>query len=690
METQERLGRLEDKSAMVAVDTGGTFSDLLAVDPDGVLTIAKTLSTPSDPSRGIFDAIKKGGLDPGAISHFVHGTTVGTNMLIERAGSRVGLLTTRGFRDLLRIQRIDRPESFDLHWIKPRHLVERAMSLEVRERTGAHGEVVEALSEEDVATAVARLKAEGVPAIAVCYMFSFLNSDHERRTRELIHELYPEAYVSISSEVFPQWREYERSSTTVIDVYLKPRIDRYLTNLETELREAGAGAPLIMRSNGGVMTTANAREQPVTMIRSGPAGGVIASLEVGTLLGIDSIMTADIGGTSFDACLIADRRPAMTSSTELEFGIPIATPMLDIRSIGAGGGSEAWIDSGGILKVGPRSAGAEPGPACYGRGGTVATSTDANVVLGRLDPDFKLGGEVQLVEEAARKAVQAVSDQLDMGLEETASGILEIMNSSMAETMRLLTVDQGLDPREFSLIAFGGAGPLHGAYLAEALGMTRVIVPVYPGVFSAAGCLMADTRFDYMKSRITHEDNVDLAIVAADFEELEARAISDFEREGFAESPLLMRSIDIRYSGQNWELEASLPAGQITAESIAEVRRAFDKEHERQFGWFFPESNFELVNFRVVAARTRATVDLPAITTGPAPDPVKTGSIYFDETSGRVDTLIYRRSDLHAENEITGPAIVVEDVSTTLVPPNWTARVEGHGHIIMETSQNGN
>ena len=679
-----------DNSTMVAVDTGGTFSDLLAVDSNGTLTIAKTLSTPKDPSQGIFDVIRKGEVDPSTIRHFVHGTTVGTNMLIERSGSQVGLLTTKGFRDVLRIQRIDRPESFDLHWIKPRHLVERAKSLEIRERIGAHGEVVEALSEEDVVVAVAKLKADGVLAIAVSYLFSFLNSEHERRTREMINKLYPEAYVSISSEVFPQWREYERTSTTVIDVYLKPRIDGYLTNLETDLRKAGTTAPLIMRSNGGVMTTANAREQPVTMIRSGPAGGVIASLEIGALLEIDAIMTADVGGTSFDTCLISAKGPAMTSNTELEFGIPIATPMLDIRSIGAGGGSEAWVDSGGSLKVGPRSAGADPGPACYGRGGTIATSTDANVVLRRLDTEFKLGGEVQLDADAAEQAVQEVSEQLKMGLEETASGILEIMNSSMAETMRLLTVDRGLDPREFSLIAFGGAGPLHGAHLAKALGMTQVVVPVYPGVFSAAGCLMADTRFDYMKSRITHEENVDLAIIANDFAELEDRALVDFKREGF-EAPLhLGRSIDIRYSGQNWELEVPLPSSEIAPEAIAGARAAFDAEHERQFGWYFPESHFELVNFRVIAIQTRSNVTLPPISGGSMPDPIKLSKVYFDETRGRVETAIYRRSNLHAENEFMGPAIVVEDVSTTLVPPGWSARVEDHGHLILKDEQNGN
>ncbi|MBM4437847.1 MAG: hydantoinase/oxoprolinase family protein, partial [Actinobacteria bacterium] len=378
----------------IAVDMGGTFTDLIALDGDGRIRVAKSLTTPKEPSRGIFDTIRKAALAPSDIDHFVHGTTVGTNMLIERRGPRIGLIATAGFRDLLRIQRIVRPESFDLHWQKPRHLVERALSLEARGRIGAHGEEVEPLNEDDVRAAVARLKEAEVRAIAVAYMFSFLNGAHERRTRAIIHELWPEVYVSISSEVFPQWREYERTSTTVIDAYLKPRIDEYLTSLEAELHEHGARGLLIMRSNGGVMTTASAKAEPVTMIQSGPAGGVIASVRLGQMLAIDPLITADIGGTSFDTCLIAKGRPATTTTTELEFGIPIATPMLNIRSIGAGGGSMAWLDPAGILKVGPQSAGAEPGPACYGRGGEAATSTDANLVLGRLDPQFPLGGDV--------------------------------------------------------------------------------------------------------------------------------------------------------------------------------------------------------------------------------------------------------------------------------------------------------
>ncbi len=668
----------------VAVDVGGTFTDLISADPSGNLAVAKSLTTPHNPSHGMFDAIGKAGVDPKAIDYFVHATTVGTNMLIERSGSRVGLLTTRGFRDILRIQRIDRPNSFDLHWAKPRHLVERALSLEVGERIGAHGEVVRPLTEGDVREAISRLKAEGVRAIAVSYLFSFLNPEHERRTRELIRQLYPEAYVSISSEVFPQWREYERTSTTVIDAYLKPRIDEYLSELEDELQSAGSRGLLIMRSNGGVMTTANAKEQPVTMIRSGPAGGVLASLQIGAALGIDSILTADVGGTSFDTCLTSDGSPATTTSTELEFGIPIATPMLDIRSIGAGGGSKAWIDPAGVLKVGPESSGADPGPACYGRGGTAGTPTDANVVLGRLDPDFQLGGDVRIYPDVAEEALRSLGLSLGFELERTASGILEIMNSTMAETMRLLTVDRGLDPREFTLIAFGGAGPLHGPYLAQNLGIKRVIVPMYPGVFSAAGALMADTRFDYMQSRITYSENIDPSVVAGDFAELENRAREDFEREGFDDPPNIVRSIDLRYYGQNWELEVSVPGGEFTDESISEVRRRFDAEHERQFGWNFPESAFELVNFRVVAVRTRSSVEMPALEAGPMPEPVKVAKVYFDEVASYVDSPFFRREALRSGCEFKGPAIIVEPDSTALVPPGWNARVERHGHIIME------
>ena len=668
----------------VAVDMGGTFTDLIATDGDAGLQVAKSLTTPATPSQGIFEALAKAEIDPAAIEYFVHGTTVGTNMLIERRGPRIGLITTQGFRDVLRIQRIVRPESFDLHWRKPRHLVDRALSLEVRERIGAHGEVVQALIEKDVVAAVERLRAEDVKAIAVSYLFSFLNPEHERRTREIVHELYPEAYVSISSDVFPQWREFERTSTTVIDAYLKPRIDEYLTSLEDELHRRGARGLLIMRSNGGVMATATAKAQPVTMIQSGPAGGVIGSLQLGQDLGLDPLMTADIGGTSFDACLVAGGRAAQTTTTELEFGIPIATPMLDIRSIGAGGGSIAWLDAAGLLKVGPQSAGADPGPASYGRGGGEPTSTDANVVLGRLDPAFKLGGDVQLVPEAARTAVERIGSQLGFSAERAAAGILEIMNSNMAETMRLLTIDQGIDPREFTLVAFGGAGPLHGAYLADHLGMQRVVVPPFPGAFSALGALMADTRFDYMQTRITYSENIDVETVQSDFDDLEQRARDDFAREGFGDPPAMQRSLDLRYYGQNWELEVPVAGGAITAADIAAAREAFDAEHDRQFGWSFPESAFEIVNMRLTAIARRREVHLPDIPPGPMPTPVKVGEVYFTEADGLLSTPFYHRDDLRAGNAFTGPAMIVEDDATAIVPPGWSARVEPRGSIILE------
>jgi N-methylhydantoinase A len=673
-------------SISVAIDVGGTFTDLISLDSKGQIDEAKTPTTPADPSQGIFDVLAKAEIDYKAISYFVHGSTVGTNLLIERRGPNIGLIATRGFRDILRIQRVVRPRSFDLHWVKPRHLVERDLSLEVNERIGAHGEVVQPLNEDDVRIAIEHFRKAGITAIAISYMFSFLNASHEIRTRELIHSLYPEAYVSISSDVYPQWREYERTSTTVIDVYLKPRIDDYLTSLESGLQKRGNPNLLIMRSNGGVMTTSSAREQPVTMIQSGPAGGVIASLHIGRLLAIDPLMTADIGGTSFDTSLIEDGQPSTTSTTELEFGMPISTPMLDIRSVGAGGGSLAWIDSAGIMKVGPESAGAIPGPACYGRGGTIATSTDANIVLGRLDPDFQLGGDVQLDPHAARNAVQQLGAELGLGIEQTAVGILEIMNNNMAETMRLLTIDRGLDPREFSLVAFGGAGPLHGAYLAEALGMNQVVIPPSPGAFSALGALMADTRFDYVKTRISYSQHLDFDTINTDFAELEKRASIDFAREGFAEPPKLLRSIDFRYSGQNWELEVAVPNGTITSAVIDDARRRYDTEHNRQFGWSFEDSLCELVNFRVVAVATKADLQLPKIQTGPLPDPIKSMNVHFDESGDPLKTAFYQRSLLTADNKVTGPAIFIEEDATTLVPPGWTARIEAHGSILLQST----
>jgi N-methylhydantoinase A len=648
--------------------------------------VAKTLSTPQDPSQGVFAAIAKLGIDPKAVGYFVLATTVATNLLLERKGAHVGLITTHGFRDVLHIQRIARPRSFDLHWVKPRHLVPRALSLEVGERVDVHGDVVTPLNEDDVRAAIDRLRDEGIEAISVCFLFSFANPHHERRTRELIHSLYPEAYVSISSDVFPQWREYERTSTTVIDAYLKPVIHRYVTALDRDVRERGIRQLLIMRSNGGVMTTATAAENPITMVRSGPAGGAVAAAAISELLGEKNLLTADMGGTSFDASLIVGGIPTSTTTEELEFGIPLATPMLDVRSIGAGGGSEAWIDSAGILKVGPQSAGANPGPVCYGRGGQTPTITDANVVLGRLDPAFPLGGEVQLDTDGARKAVSELGQRLGLDAEATAIGILEIANSSMAQTLRVLSIDKGLEPDHVALVAFGGAGPLHAAALAGQIGIRRVVIPVFPGTFSALGCLMADARFDYMQTCIVYSGRLDLERINKVYADLEERARADFAREGFTDAPSMLRSADVRYYGQNWELEVSMSDGRITETEVSDARRRFDAEHDRHFGWSFPDSAFEIINLRLAAIARRSPVVLQKISEASPPQPVKTGQVYFGETGGYISCPVYNRNDLGAGNELTGPAIITEDNATSLVPPGAHCRIDAYGNILMEVS----
>lgn len=670
----------------VGIDTGGTFTDVVVIDDDGRIAAAKTLSTTHDPSQALFEAMEKTKIDPRAIGYFVFGTTVATNLLVERKGSRVGLVATRGFRDLLRIQREVRPNSFDMHWVKPRHLVSRALSLEVEERVDARGRVVTPLDEDDVREAVDRFRTENVEAIAVAFLFSFANPLHERRTRELINALYPEAYVSISSDVFPQWREYERTSSTAIDAYLKPQIDRYVTALERDVREKGIQEVLILRSNGGVMTPATAREQPITMVQSGPAGGAIAATFLGKLVGEESLLAADMGGTSFDVSLIVGRVPATTTQEELEFGIPISTPMLDVRSIGAGGGSKAWIDGAGILKVGPESAGSNPGPVCYGRGGQTPTVTDANVVLGRIDPEFLLGGEVLLDAKLAREAISQLGQQIGLDVETTAHGILEITNSNMAQTLRVLSVDQGIEPGDLALMPFGGAGPLHAASLAKQLGIHRVVVPVFPGVFSALGALMADAKFNYMQTSVMYSGGLDPERVNQVYAELEGRALVDFTREGFPDAPLLVRSVDMRYYGQNWELEVPLSGGRISGREVVQARANFDLEHERRFGWAFPEAPFEFVNFRLAAIARRSPVVLPTVPEGPLPSPVKIGQVYFKESGGFVPCPIYRRDGLLAGNSMLGPAVVTSDDATVLMPPDSQSRVDAYGNVLMEVS----
>jgi N-methylhydantoinase A len=672
-------------SIRAGVDTGGTFTDLVLYDGDtGELRIAKVSSTPGAPSRAVFESFAKAGVDTATISYFVHGTTVATNALIERKGAAVALLTTDGFRDILRIQRVTRPGHFDLHWVKPKHFVPRSRCIGIPERVLCDGEVLIPLDESRVRDEVARLRdAGGVSAIAVSYLFSFVNPAHEVRTRELIEEVWPGVQVSLSHEVLPRWREYERTSTTVLDAYLKPVMHDYMQQLENTCRERGIGQLLVLRSNGGVMTPAKAKQQPIGLVRSGPSGGIMASAALGRLLGLGDLIACDMGGTSFEACLLPGSEPAFTNREELEYGVPIALTMVDARAIGAGGGSLATVDAAGILTVGPQSAGADPGPACYGRGGVQATVTDANVILGRLSPSFELAGDLAVDVDAAARALDVLAAQLGLSRERVAQGIVDVANSNMAQALRLVSTDRGYDPRDSTLIAYGGAGPLHACELAGALQVGRVLVPVYPGAFSAFGALLADTRFDYTQTRWMRMRDLDVEAANDVFRRLEARAAEDFRHEGFDEAPRLVRSIDMRYVGQNWELDVPVPGGELTADNFAACTRLFEAEHERFYGYSIPGEELELLTFNVAATGTRHTIDLPRLGTGPQPEPRERRGVVFRADEGPVETAVYHRNSFHAGTEIEGPAVVGQVDATTLLPPGSIGRVDEYGNLLI-------
>ena len=669
----------------IGVDTGGTFTDLVAQEVgSGQLSIAKSLSTPGEPSRAIVETLRKGGLLNEDIVSFVHGTTIATNALIERTGAQVALITTYGFRDILSIQRLTRPRAYDLSWVKPKPLVPRSRAFEVHERIDAHGNVVEALDEDTLRCIAEQLHALGIQAVAVSLLFSFLNPMHEIRIGEFLRELVPEVEVSLSHRVFGQWREYERTSTTVIDAYLKPVVREYAVDLERFGRDHRISRLLIMRSNGGAMRPQSAGEHPVSLVRSGPAGGVLAACAIGRLIGQLNLIVADMGGTSFDTCVITDATPTLTSQAELEWGIPIAAPMVDVRSIGAGGGSIAWLDGAGVLKVGPQSAGAVPGPASYGRGGMDATVTDANLLLGRLDAGMPLAGDINLDRTSATEAIGALAAKMQRSPVEVAAGIIRIADSNMAQALRLVSVDRGHDPRGFALIAFGGAGPLHAPGLARLLNISRIIVPVFPGAFSALGCLTADTRFDYQQTRIIPSNRIDLNEISAIFDRLIERAKDDFRREGYEQPPKIQRFVEMRYVGQNWEVEVELPAGADLSEALVQGRKAFEDSHEQRFGWHMPGERSELVNFKIIAAADGPGLVLPEVPAGPLPEPIERRQVYFQEVETFLDTPIFQRSELRRGNRFAGPAIVAELDATVVMPLGWQSEVDRFGNIVLD------
>jgi N-methylhydantoinase A len=676
----------------IGIDVGGTFTDVVLVN-DRTETIhhTKVLTTPEDLTIGVLKGIQKvldlASVGIEEIDHIVHGTTVGTNALIERKGAKTGLITTKGFIDVLEIGRFQRPKEglYDIMVDNPDPLVPRYLRKGVEERINSKGEVIKPLNEESVREAVEFLISGGVESIAVSLLFSFMNPAHERRVREIIKEMNPDIYVSLSSEIAPEFREYERTSTTVLNAYLQPILERYIDNLASKLeREYGIEDLRIMLAHGGIMPAETAKQHAVTIVNSGPVGGVLAGTFIGSLTGSQNIITVDMGGTSFDICLIEKGVPVVTTEGKFE-GYPVKVPIVDVNFIGAGGGSIAWIDKAGMLNVGPESAGADPGPACYGRGGDRATVTDANVVLGRISPESFLGGEMKLDLALAKKVVSDLASKIDMGVEEAAMGILRVADAKMEKGISVSSTEKGYDLREFTLIAFGGAGPLHAVQIAADLKIPLVIIPPLPSDFSAFGLLVADIKHDYVKSYIVGEDDVDFELLQKYFGELESQGIEQLLKEGIREKEMEIRwTMDMRYLGQSYELNIPIERGlKFTEETFKEIVKRFHEEHQRKYEYSSKDEKVEIVNLRVTAIGKTPEIKLKKLEKG-SRDP---GQAFKEERDvyfkGFVNVPVYSRELLLAGNILQGPCVVEEKFSTTIIHEGAKGVVDDYGNIVI-------
>ncbi len=660
----------------VGVDTGGTFTDLVLLQ-EGKIRVHKILSTPDDPSQAILQGLANLRMAEN-LHALVHGSTVATNAVLERKGVRTGLITTAGFRDVLEIGRQTRPKLYDLRVQKEPPLVPRALRFEVIERLNELGEVLIPLDETSLKAAIEQLLEANVEAIAICLLFSFANAAHERK---LAGEARAAGfYVSASYEVLPEFREYERASTVVLNAYVGPLIDRYLARLEESLPRHTSLR--IMQSNGGSISNATARREAARTLLSGPAAGVVGAAFVAEASGFKRAITLDIGGTSTDVALFDG---AIVETTDGKIGgYPIKLPMIDINTVGAGGGSIAWFDLGGALRVGPGSAGAVPGPAAYGRGGTEPTVTDANVVLGRLIPEAFLGGSMSLDAAQAHTAVAAIAERLGASPEQAALGIIRIVNANMEAAIRVISVERGFDPRNFILVAFGGAGPLHACELAAALQIPKVLIPATPGVLSALGMLVADIIKDYVRTiMIPAEEAQDRVEMV--FAELEQQGQADLAREGFApEQVTLERFLDLRYVGQSYEIVVPFDA------EVTEAVANFHAAHERRFGYNNPRERVQVVNVRVKAHSSPARPVLEKIDAGTHKTltPKAFRLVIFNPADATPqDTAVYAREELMPGLSFAGPAIVTQYDTTTVLPPGWLAEIDAYGNIIAGMQQ---
>jgi N-methylhydantoinase A len=678
-------------SYKIGVDVGGTFTDVFLLnETTGQLAVHKVSSTPEDPSsaiiQGVLEILQIQGISPDQVTYLAHGTTVATNAIIEQKGGKVGLLTTRGFRDLLEIGRQTRPKLYDLHLDYPPALVSRDLRLEVRERVLHTGEVFIPLDERSVRNQIEKLKENRVDAIVICLLYSYLYPGHEARIKEMVREEMPDCFISVSHEVLPEFREYERLSTATLNAALMPVMDSYLKNFQIEVKRIGVlASPRINQCNGGVMSVETACRFPIRTALSGPSAGVIGGLFIGHTVDKLDLITFDMGGTSTDVCLL-ERGMSSISNDRWVGGYPAKIPSVDVNAVGAGGGSIAWIDLDGLMKVGPRSAGAFPGPACYGLGGTEPTVTDANVTLGRLNPKYLLGGRMRIDSSQSGSVMKQLGKQLGLGLMETAQGVIRIVTANMVKAIRTISIERGYDPKEFSLLAFGGAGPLHAVGVARELEISKVIIPPNPGILCAMGLLVADARNDYVRTSLMNTAEADIDKINQLFCQLEEEARQWLTSEGFDSSvQRLSRSVEMRYVGQNFELAVGVPQRVLNLKDLEGLVSRFYSEHEKNYGHFTPGEPTQIVNFRVTAQgiipklklerTTRESLDIPSAL-------LSHREVCFEgETSIR--TPVYDRFTLPPGGRIRGPAVIEQMDSTTLIFPGDLVEIDSVGNILI-------
>ena len=676
----------------IAIDTGGTFTDVVAIDEaTGAITAVKTPSTPADPSIGLLDGVEKAisalGRPPEDLAMLLHGSTVATNAVLEHKFDGLGLIVTRGFRHMIEIARQSVPDGYgnSFFWVKPQRLVPLHLVREVPGRLRFDGSEIEPIDEEATLRAVSELVEDGVKCIGVCLIHSYANGGHEEAVGALIRKHYPDVFVSLSSVVLPEYREYERAMTTLVDVLVKPYCKTYLQSAADKLRASSGDIPfLIMQSNGGVVKHSTAGERPVTMLLSGPAAGILGSIHMAELAGYRDILTIDVGGTSTDVAIIEDLKPMYTSASQVE-SYPVKTPMLDIVTVGSGGGSIAWTDAYGQLKVGPQSAGADPGPICYGKGGTKPTVTDAAIVLGRL-PAALIGGEIKLDLAAARAAYERLGAEFSMSAEEVAAGALEIAAANQVFGIRQVTTTRGREPGHYAMVAFGGAGGLFATEVADFLGITTILSPPDPGNLCAFGLHVSDVRRDYIRTIVRRQSSADSAEILAAWDALSAAGLADIKAEGITEDRIVLHRVaDVRYFGEGHEVQVDIPAGLEGEAAIAHMWSEFHKVHDRTFGFHYEgKQDVELVNLRVQAVGSQHRPSLaPDVTARTPAAPFASRRAYWRQT-GWVECPLYRRKDLAVGQAIAGPAIVEEYGSTVVVPGSWTLRVDPYRNLILE------